>query len=570
MGNWRTNVSILGLMNILDHANKSYTMSVDKDKEDRNKNKAKVALLVKKQVLDGFERDYFNYFIDSYEEDLPWYRISTYGKKVKDYLENLSELDEKDLKEINQQIDLVKDYMGRPNYTKIYEFIDEDIDIEEKVRELKKVNLRKNEEPGDRLEDIERELNILKEIIQYTKSEKARDYMGAKGVIYSYINRGIEGISFLNPRTQERDVFLEYKKYFLGKFSEYLEEDKDRFKYNCFSCGNKIRNLSTTMNLVKDTGFDRNKKSSHVWNHASDFAICSQCLFLYTCFSAGFYYSAHEGIFINYNYDLNGLKKINEGLKDITKNRRNQFRNAFSYRTLVNIIEKEYRRHIEFEIRDMQIIRYKNEKYRFNLLSKDALEIINKSKLDLDVIIKAGYKEGRQTYFSIYDLVLDRIFNNQNLFSLIHKLVVNLISKRVGIEKYYNFSHISRLLNINSKIIKEGNIVSEGKDVGKLTDDSRKYGYHLKQAYYKKMKNSRRVKNRMESIKYRMTNALKTNNSGAFMDILINSYAYVEKAIPKDSIEVLKNDERLRAFGYAFIVGISGYENNKGGKEDEK
>ncbi|HLR20833.1 MAG TPA: type I-B CRISPR-associated protein Cas8b1/Cst1 [Tissierellaceae bacterium] len=557
ISDWRTNVSLLGLMNILDHSNKGYLISKDGQ-----------TLSINEKVLDGFEIDYFKYFIDNYERNLPWYRIANYKGDIDKYLGNLSEIKESDLEDINKQIDLVKDYMRRGNYTKVYEFIDKDLDIEEMVKTLKKVNLRKNEEVQDRIDDVELELKLLKEITEYTNTEKAREYMGAKGAIYSFINRGIEGVSFLNPQTREKDIFSDYKKYFIDKLIEYIEEDKKKFKYNCFSCENKIRNLNVNMNLLKDTGFDRTRKSSYIWNHQSDFAICNQCLFLYSCLSAGFYYSMNEGIFINYNYDLNGLKRVNEELKNHSISEINRPENAFSYRTLVRAIDKEYQRHLELEIRDMQIVRYKNEEYRFNLLSKDSLSIISKSKSDLDAIIKAGYKEGRQLHFSIYDLTLDRIFNNENLFSLIHDLIVNLISNRVGIMRYYNIYHISRLLNINSRIIKEGNVMAG--DIGKLTDNSRSSGYFLRQAYNEQMKDLKRVDNRMKSITYKMTNSLKTNNSGAFMDILISAYAYVGKPIPRYLADALKSDEELRIVGYAFVTGINSYKKDEGGNEDDE
>lgn len=559
MGDWRTNVSLFGLMNILDHNGKKYGLSKDGQ-----------TLLIEEKVLDGFEKDYFKYFIDCYEKNLPWYRIASYKKQVEKHLKDLLEIDEEDLKNINNQIDIVKDYMRRSNYTKIYEFVDVDIDIEEKVKELKKINLRKNEDVKDRLDDIKRELKLLQEITEFSNYGTTRDYMGAKGAIYSYINRGLEGVSFLNPQTRERDIFIDYKEYFINPLLKYMEKDKKKFKYDCFSCGSKIKNLNTNMNLVKDTGFDQTRKSSYIWSHQSDFAICNKCLFLYSCLSAGFYYSINEGIFINYNYDLQGLKRINNNLRKHSISETNRPENAFSYRVLVNSLEREYQRHLGFEVRDMQIIRYKNDRYMFNLLSKDALEIINKSKTDLDTLIKAGYREGKQNSCSIYDLVLDRIFNNQNLFSLIHFLVVNLISNRVGIRKYYNIYHISKILNINSKIIKEENIMIGGKDIGKLTDRSRESGYYLRKSYNDSMKDLKRVDNRMKSMTYKMTNALKTNNSGSFMDILINSYAYVGEPIPMHLVEALKDSEKLRIVGYAFVTGINSYEKDKGGNEDGK
>ena len=56
--------------------------------------------------------------------------------------------------------------------------------------------MRKNEEIQERIEEIKIELNTLMDIINYTKKEDSKKYMGAKGVIYSHINRGIEGVSF--------------------------------------------------------------------------------------------------------------------------------------------------------------------------------------------------------------------------------------------------------------------------------------------------------------------------------------------------------------------------------------
>ena len=110
----------------------------------------------------------------------------------------------------------------------------------------------------------------------------------------------------------------------------------------------------------------------------------------------------------------------------------------------------------------------------------------------------------------------------------------------------------------------------KGKDIGKLTNQSSTSGYYLRNTYNNYMQDLKRVDNRMKSITYKMTNALKTNNSGAFMDILINSYAYVGEPIPMHLVEALKDSEKLRTVGYAFVTGINSYEKDKGGNEDEK
>lgn len=109
-----------------------------------------------------------------------------------------------------------------------------------------------------------------------------------------------------------------------------------------------------------------------------------------------------------------------------------------------------------------------------------------------------------------------------------------------------------------------------GKNIGTLTNNSRNAGYYLRKNYMSFMADAKRVENRMKSITYKMTNALKTNNSGSFMDILINTYAYIGASIPMYLVEALKDNEKLRIVGYAFVAGINSFENDKEGVEDEK
>lgn len=554
MGNWRDNVSLMGLMNILDHSGKSYEFSLGKE-----------TILVPIKDLEGFEKDYFNYFSDIYEDHLPWARIVNYEKALLSYLENLEEVDEKKLENLNDFIDIVKDYLRRDNYKKVYDLIDEDMDLEEKVKNLKKIRLRKKENIEERLEEVEEEVKKSLKIIDYCKQEDAKKYLRAKGVIYSFINRGMDGVSFLNPQTRERDVFVDYREYFLKTTLDYFEEDKKDYKYQCFSCGGKIKSLnSPDMNLVKDTGFDQTRKSSYIWNHESDFVICPKCLFLYSCFSAGFNYSPYEGIFINANYNLEDLRKVNKELSSNVKNLENT--RAASYRALVNSIDRQYERHIDYELNDIQVIRYQDDEYRFNTLSKENLRIIRDSRIYLDEIKNAGFKS-INSYFNIYDLVLDRIFNSQNLFSLINYLLVNYISETFSFTKFYNTFHIGMLNNINCQILKEVESVKI-ENIEELNSFARREGYYLKEEYLKKM-GIDRTENRMKSISYRLLNSLKTGNYKYFMDIVLNSYMYVDKKLPMRMSEVINSREHLSIIGYSFVNGLNSYA-KKGEKEDEE
>lgn len=546
LGDWRTNASLLGLIRILEHNNRQYKIN-------------ETSIEFNSELLDGFEEDYFNYFSDTYENVLPWYRIVSYKDKLNEHIKNSEDINRDELEILNKQIGLVKDYLRRNNYIKIYPLIEGADGLDEKAKGIQKINLRKKENVGDRLEDIAFEMKKLKEIIDICVKDDARKHMRAKGVIYTHINRGIDGISFLLPQTKFIDVFDDYKNYFIRPFNENINnESKAKKPYECFSCGNSIDTIgnSYTINLVNDTGFDDTRKSSYVWNHMSDVLICPKCNFLYSMLAAGFNYSAYEGIFINYSRNTEGLIYSNNSARAKIDNRVKGDERGISYRTIVAAIGRQNIEDLEYEESEIQIVRYKNEKYNFNILSSEVIKIIRNVKKDLNVLEKAGYKQGNG-YFSIYDQVLDRIFNGQNMFSLLHFLLINMISKNPGVLIFYNAYHINRINNINYEIMIGG--MDLGKvDIKKQIYFSRKDGNTLREEYLKKG-----MENKVSGISYRLLNALKTRNSEAFMHNIINSYMYLNKPVPQNMTLALEDEEKLGLIGYAFVTGLNGFAGNK-------
>ncbi len=553
LGDWRTNASIYGLIRILRHNKREYLLD-------------ETGVEIKKEVLENFEEDYFNYFSDTYEEDLPWYRIISYGDRLDYQLENPEKITREDLEYLNKQLDLVKDYFTRNNYKKVYPLIKGGEGLEKKVKGLKKIKLRKKDKLEDRLEEIIGEMTELREVMNLAKGKDGKKHIRAKGVIYSFINRGIDGVGFLNRNTKYIDVFEDYRNYFIRPLEEKLANEKEvKNPYECFSCGSPINTIgeSYTINLVKNTGFDVDKKSSYVWNHMSDILICPKCNFLYSMISAGFTYSPYEGIFINYSRNIEGLVDANDSAKGQIEKITRKDNRSISYRTIVAVISRQNIRDLDYEINDIQVVRYKDEKYHFNILAREVLDLIKKSSGDLEVIESLAYKEGN-TYFSIYDQVLDRIFNGQNMFSLVHLLLVRLISKNSQGGNFYNSYHIGRILNINYRIVRGG--MDMGKiDMEKQIYFTRKAGNDHRRDYL-----TRGMEKRINGISYRLLNALKTRNVEFFMDNILKSYMYLGKPVPQNMTLALESEENLALIGYAFVTGLNGseeYGKNKNIKE---
>ncbi|MFW6015958.1 MAG: type I-B CRISPR-associated protein Cas8b1/Cst1, partial [bacterium] len=483
--------------------------------------------------------------IEKYKKYLSWYKIISYEDKIKLIENNDYNLTVDELNKLNNFIKYIRDYMKSDSYKAAYKLIDDDLDILELMKNIKQIKVKKSEKMEHKINEVKMSLEIINRLILYCN--KYKKYLAAKNVIYNVIRNAWDGISFLNPQTKEKDMYLNYKRYFIEPTENYLIENKDKFKYKCFICGDKIRNLDRDVNFLNNAGFDTNRKTSHVWNFTNDVAICPLCKLIYSCVPAGINYIYNKGLYINYNQDLGGAININnkvasEVLIDYATSR------PLTYKALVKSLQEQLNDKLKYELADIQVVRYENKKYLFNLLSKRAIKVIISSKDDLANIIYANYKEVNTNYnYNVYEIVIDKLLNNENLFILIHKLLNLKISRPK--ECRFNLHQIIKILCINFRILEGMGVMDNSdKDIIKRANIA---GYYLRQDY-----KSKSAQDKLQGISYRLLNALKTNNANSFMDTVLNCYLYVQKTVPSIMLDVLKDENALKTIGYAFITGI--------------
>lgn len=553
LGDWLFNAGIVGLINILGEENISY---IDNQ-----------TIEVSEALFEGFEDNYFDYFINKYQRLLSWNKIVSYEEKLQYHLEtNFENFTKESLEDLNKFIGSdktagsLKYYMNSPSYKSAYSSIEADSNILELVKEIKQIKFSgKDEKLTDKIEGIKIIFDKITEVIAFCKSSNGRKYLAGKNVIYTIIKNSWNGICFLNPQTKEKDMYIDYKNYFLSPVYDYNSADKSKYKYNCFICGQRIKDLNNDVSFLNMTGFDTNRKTSHVWNFTNDIGLCPVCKLVYSCVPAGMTFAYDKGLFINDNSNIKSLVLVNNKIKsEVLKER--EFNNSLTYKALIDSINEEINDKLRYELADVQVVRYENETYRFNILSKKMLSIIKESKKDLDFIIKTGFKEVN-TYFKIYELVIQRLFNNQNLYTLIHKLLLYKLS--IPQNAHYLSGHIISLLKINLRFLEGIGIMEKNKNY--LIYGGNDAGKVLRENY--------EIPEKLRGISYRLLNALKTNNVDMFMDTLLNCYLYVQKPVPKIFLDTLKNDDAFKTVGYAFITGMLGEvkinekEINEGGNE---
>jgi CRISPR-associated protein Cst1 len=313
------------------------------------------------------------------------------------------------------------------------------------------------------------------------------------------------------------------------------------------------------MSFINQSGFDVSRKPSHIWDFQNDIAICSVCKLVYSCLPAGFVYVGNSGLYINANLNMEYNKTINSNVKNsvLTEGEKELSSRKIYRALLVALINQKIIRS-KYELADVQVVRYESGTYRFNLLPETTILLIEIHQNELNRLIRTGYKEGNENY-SIYEQVLEQVFNNQNLFLLINKLLHYKLSSPNSC--YFHGGHIIDILKINSRMIQNlGGMKNMNKERDYLKE-AKNAGYHLREAYIKKDPRTGKI----PGISYRLLNALKTNNRGMFMDVLLNCYLYIGKEVPAVIPEVLRDDDEMfSTIGYAFVSSFID------GKSEEK
>ncbi|MBC1574423.1 type I-B CRISPR-associated protein Cas8b1/Cst1 [Listeria booriae] len=548
IGDWLFNAGLAGFMNIVG--------------EDNIRREGQ-SIFFDVALLDKFEDRYFDYFIREYEKTLSWYKIISYKDEMERHREtDFSDFDESALERLNGYIaNVAKYYLKSASYSSVYSLIDNTVEPTEWGKNLAKVGQLKKKETFDEkraeiLQSVKQVYVQLDQIIAFCIEGKK--YLAAKNVIYTVIKNGWNGISFLNPQTKEKDSYTDYRVTFVDPVLEYLEADLEKSKLNCSTCNAKIKNLKLDLSFMNETGFDTTRKTSHVWDFNNDIAICPICKLIYSCVPAGFTYVYGNGIFINDSIDVDTLYTVNKKVRNEILHRSTESLTQTSpYRALVEAITSQTDEKRQYELADIQVVRYENETYRFNILSKRALKIFRQSKGQLKAIQRCGFKEGNLN-INFYQETVRRLMNNENLFTFIHKTMYLKITNFNN--AYYHMGHVGALLNINTNFLKEIEVMTDISR-GKIWYIS-KSGTEFKDAY---------PEHKLSGFNYKMLNALKTNNCDAFMDIILNSYSYLGKTAPSFFQDVFEDTETFKTVGYAFMLGVNGsLENNENGGDDNE
>ena len=458
----------------------------------------------------------------------------------------------------NKIIEYFKNKIKSQSYKNAYLLLENGDYFLAKEKELSKIKITKKQTLDDVRDEINKNVLILKDIIEHLNDKKVKQVIAAKNVMYDIIQPFWTNASFLLSTNNKKDMYELYKEDFIQPSLNYVGKDNKKAKYTCFTCDNRISNLSKPeafdLTWLVKTGVDTSRKTSHFWNLNVDSYICPICNLLYSCLPLGFNFVKGKVIFINNNVTIKILKESNS----ITvQNENDKFESIeqMSYLNIVNSMEQHSIENLDKEFQNIQVVKIDSNNqmrpYSFNVLSPRIMKTIYYNRKTLNSLIKIIVKITDKYYINLYDEVIRRLYDGKNLFDLIHKLM------SMNLQKDFKAIYIIyAILKINTGLV-------GGKDM--RLDDINKfknYGLNLKEKY-----DSKDSSGKLMGIAYRLLNALKTKDSSKFMDTLINAHMYMKVEIPSDFVKALSNNDMLQSAGYAFLIGLQGMNNENSSNE---
>ena len=492
------------------------------------------------QDLEGFDKVFFQSLIQTYEKDTVFMSIMTWREK----LSAIEIVDEKNEKDISDAVKFLLEKGKRASYESAYSLLAKQgntFDFSGALDELKKTK--------------DNDARLRAALIIMDEMRKEKEVLILKDIVYTRVQPFWQNYSFLLRTENKTDFYQAYNKSFLQPALQYVSEERKIPKKGVECC--QCRELITvgeacSMSWINDEGVDINRKTSYYWNHQPDSYLCPLCALLYSCIPLGFYYQGNQGVFINQNQSV---AQLESSYTTVSLARSSETADDSFYAIIRNFIIDIEETQSEKSLKNIQVIRRKDGKYYHHVFSKNMLERFARCKDLLSRISRQYYLSGT-TYVSVFDQTIQRLLRNERLYTFIGDSMRACISNGRGTNFVFD------LLKIQIVFKGKGDV----KMYSEMAERARRNGYGLK----KIMSEGEKNENKIKGLAFRLLNSLKSKNRHDFMDVLTRQYMTEGRAIPTEIICVINDEDAFLDYGYAFIVGLNGYDKESESNKEEK
>ncbi len=561
LGDWLYNAGIVGFLNI----NSQLWEVKDKKLVSKDENLLKFGdnfIEFDRKIFDGFAERFFDYAFNQYgryENLLKLFEEYIEDLNNSENIENFEKLNKKyfqgklkDNRELGGKLP-IEIFNRFDNILKSFKLLKEKLGKLSAKREIKK--------------DKSTLTKVLQKAIEIMKENKEEFW---ESDVQIYLKNIYGQKSFLNLSVNKN----RFKKFF-EDFEKPLKENKIKKdnKYYCISCMER----KAKKNTIFDTGISKfyglNPDSiNFIWNFNPKLPLCEICEIVYFSYFAGLtpvkkgnktvYY------FVNSDSSIDDLVRENQLLKNILTPEISENVLLDFFTQLV--LESTHREAI-FTLQNTAVLELDltNETmpkvYSFNL-SREKAQFLKKDKNKEDLRkFSRNYYKIKDTKISILPEIMYLILENKLYFNYLNKLLKFYIATQNNSKNYetninpYQLQVLNNLIyrfltnvggiKMNASEKEMWRIYNKGKDLADLLKD-------------------KNAENKIQSISYKLLNALRIGDTTQFMDVLIRTYMAYGEEIPSSFVKTLSDKETFYALGYSFLNGLLGEQNKQENQEE--
>lgn len=545
MGDFLKNAGIVGLKYLLDEAciesgiaeNVDYGITEDSQ-----------AIWIKREF--AAEADwtdmYFKAFVKCFESDTV-YRAAL--DKIDIILEKSSQDDCKQ-RDFKDDLKFINDKLLSNSYKSGFENIKDRVD-NPGVYELLKTSKLKETMDKEELRSRLTELKV------FLNQPLCKETFSMKSIIYNYINRFWDGKCFLLRANAAKDMRFLFDNDFAEPLRKYVAADHSKSKEMCIDC-NALMDSKEKVSIafMKEQADDLTRKRSAFWNCKVDAYLCPVCAFVYALAPLGFQLTGNKFLFINTNININELllsNKKNGKTAEESVQKDGERYSSWIARTLDVLLKEKSK-----ELGNIQVItrgRDESDRYTFDVISKDALSILNDESVQKELNKLSEHpliKTGKDNWWNVHEEVLLNILRYRSQYGIINKILKLSIDNNSMIYMADNIYNIQVYVNM----IQSG-MISKKTGGGKMELN------YVKKDGYKLRKELLAAKGTTDDacirgIVYKLVNALAVCDVARFMDIIMRVYCSTKLCVPNAFINLLDDKDSFQQYGYAFLIGLQG------------
>jgi len=527
LNDWLYNAGIVGFIRINSH------LWEVKDEKliSKDENLLKIGdnyIEIDRNIFEGFTDRFFNYAFSLY---------SKYNTTLQQLRKLINSLNDENFEKINQDLNkILKDYPI----------------LKRKVEEFKVKNIT----------ELSKLLENTLEIMENDKADFIEDFI--ENEIRNFLSIHYGQKSFLNKSVKgsKRQKFYEdFEKPLKSGVNSDIGKSS---KHICVICAERLAKKNLNFNTGFSTVFGLNEDATNfLWNFDIRIPSCEICEIIYLCSFAGLTKLNGKYYFVNQDNTVESLfVAAGKFERELVKNYEIKLEDFLFVKFFADLLVQSKKLQSQYIIQNINFIEVEIKKlsktserklvkvFNFNIDRKTA-EFIKENHENLKSLSKS--------YFIFPDdktkvYILIEFLNSILKKSLSYEFLYKTFKSKIKDKAYITNNNLLRLIYMYFLYLKKfggENMDLEEKNLWAMYNQGQDLLAQLRQ---------RNAENKIQSIAYKLLNALKIGDVKQFMDTLIRVYVAYDLKVPGLVLKAMHNKDNFYLLGYSFLSGLLGKE----------